>query len=114
MRVRILASVIVLSLPGCAPKEADPKDRAWAVQAAEQCPAVAGRVRAALARGGITNRDLEELSGAIRTIKASPVVGQKCAVPFDTPTTVREGPTEPPDSDVDVPDTTMVILPAIF
>jgi hypothetical protein len=93
MRIGVLTSAAVVTLTGCSPMEADPKDKAWAVQAPEQCHAVAGRVRAALARGGIANRNLEELSGAIRTIKASPVVGQKYAVPFETLTTVHEGPT---------------------
>lgn len=116
MRIAILAAATVLCLAGCdrLAMEADPKDKAWAVQAAEQCPPVAGRVRAALARGGITNRDLEELSGAIRTIQASPVAGQKCAVPFDTPTTVREGPTEPAHTNIDQSDLIIMTLPSTY
>jgi hypothetical protein len=77
---------------GCSKEEmrASPRDVAWAIRAAEGCPAVAGLVKSSLRDGSLSIADLEGVNGALTVAVANPVKGQVCDVKYVTPTTTRD------------------------
>lgn len=90
-RIAAACSVALLAA-GCSKEEmrASPRDVAWAIRAAEGCPAVAELVKSNLRDGFMSIADLESVNGALTVAIANPVKGQRCDVRYVTPTTTRD------------------------